>query len=120
MARTPVTSNEGGAGLLVTGNTTTGIADGHKVIVKGNVTWIHATQSDATSRTITVKTPGVVGEAALEIPEFTQLMVQNSVYLLGPFESSIYVQPTDRPYLHVDYEGGLHASFEIYPFHNPY
>ena len=117
MARTDVTVLELStaanqiAGISFTGNSTTGIADGHKFLNGGDV-FVQATKSGTTGA-ITFVTPATApGGDAIEDRSYT-ISVTTVPKTLGPFTPSIFNQADGK--VNVNYETGEETEFEILP-----
>ena len=116
MARTEITVNDMGvlqlAGLIITGNTDTGQADGYYFQNTGDV--MALVTKSTTSGSVTFQTGGTVsgGDAIAERPYVCN--TTDVAKLCGPFP--LYCDQKGTSNVYVDFELGEETEFEILLF----
>lgn len=101
MARTALSREDvARSGLAAT--YTSAIADGHQFANDGR-TFIHVKNTSGGTVDVTVQTPGTVHGLAVEELVVTVPATTGDV-MIGPFPPGVFNQPSDSPYVYVDYE----------------
>ena len=112
MARTPIVPNTAvTSGVAPT--QTAGLADGFEFLNTGRQV-IRAYNADAGAHTITIVTGGQVngGGGSEPIADRTVSIPATSAKYIGPFDTAIYNDPTNR-LVDIDLESGEHDHFEL-------